>query len=55
MFVYLPHPACRYVPKFPGNLSVEFEVGELREAADTTLKPPDPVKEEAEEGEEEDD
>lgn len=36
----------QYVPKFPGNLSSEFDIGEVREASDVTVKPPEPEKEE---------
>jgi hypothetical protein len=32
----------QYVPRFPGNLSVEFDIGELREANDITEKPAEP-------------
>ncbi len=41
--------AKQYVPRFPGNLSTEFDVGEMRESADVTVKPPEPAAEEQEE------
>jgi len=40
--------AKQYVPRFPGNLSAEFDIGEVRESDDVTLKPPDPVQEDEE-------
>lgn len=45
----IPRPeAKQYVPVFPGNLSTEFNVGEVRENADVTEKPPEPEQEEEE-------
>ncbi len=41
--------AKQYVPRFPGNLSSEFDVGEVREAVDVAVKPPEPVVEEQDE------
>lgn len=48
----VPRAAPRqYVPVFPGKLSTEFGMGEVREAEDVTDKPPEPEVEEEEEDE----
>ena len=41
----------QYVPQFPGNLSSEFSVGDVKEAEDVTVKPPEPEAEEEEDDE----
>lgn len=45
----IPRPQPKqYVPVFPGNLSAEFSVGDVRESEDVTEKPPEPEAEEEE-------